>query len=154
MSSENQIFRYKFSEEFIDQLLPFAKIYQYSDRITYKEEWKRWLENNDTFINQECNRLEKLGYKGNIIDKMYKSGRYYFRNKTQHTIKKRRQYVSLAGEIIINMDTHINNNHNIKPSISYIHFCEDYSFQLNRENTRLLSEGLNTQYIKDKFKDI
>ena len=91
MSTESQIFRFKFSDEFIGQLTPFAKLHQHSDRNTYKEEWQRWVENNDEIILNETTRLTELGYNGNITDKMYKSGRYYFRNKKEQQPRKRRQ---------------------------------------------------------------
>ena len=152
MSTENQIFRFKFSDEFIDQLTPFAKLHQHSDRNTYKEEWRRWVENNDEIISNETNRLTELGYNGNITDKMYKSGRYYFRNKKKQEPRKRRQYVSIDYEVIGNMDTHINSNIDTKPSVSYQNFCESYSTQLDEEMNRLLDEGLSKDTIKDKFK--
>ena len=152
MSTESQIFRFKFSDEFIGQLTPFAKLHQHSDRNTYKEEWKRWVENNDEIILNEINRLTELGYNGNITDKMYKSGRYYFRNKKEQQPRKRRQYVSIEHEVIEIMDTHINSNLDTKPSVSYGHFSESYSTQLDEEMTRLLDEGLTRDTIKDKFK--
>tara|TARA_R110002074_G_scaffold5042_1_gene24814 strand:+ start:77 stop:550 length:474 start_codon:yes stop_codon:yes gene_type:complete len=144
MSTESQIFRFKFSDEFIGQLTPFAKLFQHSDRNTYKEEWNRWVENNDEIILNETYRLTELGYNGNITDKMYKSGRYYFRNKKEQEPRKRRQYVSIDHELIENMDTHINSNLDTKPSVSYGIFCESYSSQLD--------EGLSKDTIKDKFK--
>ena len=152
MSTESQIFRFKFSDEFIGQLTPFAKLHQHSDRNTYKEEWKRWVENNDEIILNETNRLTELGYNGDITDKMYKSGRYYFRNKKEQQPRKRRQYVSIEHEVIEIMDTHINSNLDTKPSVSYGHFSESYSTQLDEEMTRLLDEGLTRDTIKDKFK--
>lgn len=152
MSTESQIFRFKFSDEFIGQLTPFAKLHQHSDRNTYKEEWKRWVENNDEIILNETNRLTELGYNGDITDKMYKSGRYYFRNKKEQQPRKRRQYVSIEHEVIEIMDTYINSNLDTKPSVSYGHFCESYSTQLDEEMTRLLDEGLTRDTIKDKFK--
>ena len=152
MSTESQIFRFKFSDEFIGQLTPFAKLFQHSDRNTYKEEWNRWVENNDEIILNETYRLTELGYNGNITDKMYKSGRYYFRNKKEQKPRKRRQYVSIDHELIENMDTHINSNLDTKPSVSYGIFCESYSSQLDEEMTRLLDEGLSKDTIKDKFK--
>ena len=88
----------------------------------------------------------------NITDKMYKSGRYYFRNKKEQQPRKRRQYVSIEHEVIEIMDTHINSNLDTKPSVSYGHFSESYSTQLDEEMTRLLDEGLTRDTIKDKFK--
>ena len=47
------IFRFKFTPEFTSQLLSFAKLHQYHDRVTYKEEWTRWIQNNDALIDDE-----------------------------------------------------------------------------------------------------
>ena len=109
-NTNTPIFRFKFSNEFIEQLTPFAKLHQYSDRDVYKEEWARWVANNDELICNEGLRLKNIGYDGNIHHKMYKSGRYYFRNKTEKQIKTRRQYISLEHEIITTMDEHISIN--------------------------------------------
>ena len=78
----NTIYRYKFDELFLEDLISFAKIHQFDDRKTFKEEWKLWCESNEEFIEREENRLVSLGYKGDCKDKMFKSSRYYFRKKS------------------------------------------------------------------------
>jgi hypothetical protein len=155
MTTQTDIFRFKFTQEFIDQLTPFAKLYQYSDRITYKEQWDRWIENNDEMISRETNRLNEIGYTGNITDKMYKSGRYYFRNKKQHEPKQRRKYISIDQDLIEHINNHIQNCSENKPSKSYEQFCHIYSNQLQEEMNRLLQDkhlNLNKDMIRDKFK--
>ena len=77
IDTSNTIFRFKFTPEFTSELLSFAKLHQYDDRVTYKENWSRWVQLNDDSIDAECCRMKALGYEGNVIDKMYKSGRYY-----------------------------------------------------------------------------
>jgi hypothetical protein len=72
------IFRYKFTQEFMDQLYQFSKIHQYDDRKSFKEAWLQWVIDNEELVGSEVTRLADLGYKGDIIDKMFKSGRYYF----------------------------------------------------------------------------
>ena len=52
-TSDSTIFRFKFTPEFTSQLLSFAKMHQYHDRVTYKEEWTRWIQNNDALIDDE-----------------------------------------------------------------------------------------------------
>lgn len=156
MNTENVIFRFKFSDEFANQLYPFAKLHQYDDRHTYKEEWTRWLTNNDELIDTEIRRLKGLGYDGDIISKMYKSGRYYFRNKTtSNDAKVRRKYISLEHDVIEAMDEHINTNYYLpcfKPSIAYEQFCMEYENLVNVETERLLQEELVAEDIYSKLK--
>ena len=70
------IFRYKFTEEFMGELYKFSKIHQYDERNDFKEAWNLWKQDNDEIIDEETNRLKRLGYNGDVIDKMFKSGRY------------------------------------------------------------------------------
>ena len=163
MASDNTnttapIFRFKFSNEFIEQLTPFAKLHQYSDRHVYKEEWGRWVANNDELICNEGVRLKNIGYDGNIHDKMYKSGRYYFRNKTDKEVRTRRKYISLEHEVITTMDKHISthfHNSTFKPSTAYEQFCNDSSGLLTDESNRLkeeLQDEIHKEDIWSKFK--
>jgi hypothetical protein len=77
-------FRFEFSKSFIDELSRFSKVHQFDERRTYKEAWQKWKSNPeiDNIITFEVRRLEESGYVGDIEDKMFKSGRYYFRKKT------------------------------------------------------------------------
>lgn len=153
ISSKSIIFRFKLNDNLVEQINLFAKLYQYSDRITYKEEWKRWIENNNETISRETNRLVELGYTGNISNKMYKSGRYYFRNKKENTPIKRRQYISIDKTLIQTMDNYITEcSRDIKPSVSYLAFCESGSLIVEQEMSRLLENGLSKDIIKDKIK--
>ena len=158
MTTENLIFRFKFSSDFTDRLTPFAKLHQYDDRHTYKEAWTQWLVINDELVDMEVRRLKGLGYDGNIVDKMYKSGRYYFRNKPTNAnteAKPRRVYVSLEHDVIDAMDIHISVNYYLpcfKPSIAYDQFCMEHSTLINDEITRLLQEDLTKEDVCAKLK--
>lgn len=158
MATENLIFRFKFSSDFTDRLTPFAKLHQYDDRHTYKEAWTQWLVINDELVDTEVRRLKGLGYDGNIVDKMYKSGRYYFRNKPTNAnteAKPRRVYVSLEHDVIDAMDIHISVNYYLpcfKPSIAYDQFCMEHTKLINDEITRLLQEDLTKEDVCAKLK--
>ena len=152
MTTENPIYRFKFSDEFITELISFSKLYQYFDRPSYKEQWTRWVNNNNEIISQESDRLTTNGYKGNILDKMYKSGRYYFRNKQDQEPKKRSPYISLDRELIQSMDNHISTVIGVQPSLSYKDFCESNKNSMNKEMARLILADLNKDFIKAKFK--
>ena len=80
-------FRFEFSKPFIQELSRFSKVHQYDERHTYKKEWAAWKSDQAIaeIMEMEKRRLEENGYTGNIEDKMFKSGRYYFRKKTAAT---------------------------------------------------------------------
>lgn len=80
-------YRHEFGKEFMADLSLFAKVHQFDDRHTYKSEWAKWTQqyNIAQAMEMEKRRLEENGYKGDIDDKMFKAGRYYFRKKTAAT---------------------------------------------------------------------
>jgi hypothetical protein len=82
-----QTYRHEFSKEFMAELSRFSKVHQYDDRHTYKSEWQKWSNQEDIAqsIEVEKRRLQEKGYNGDIDDKMFKAGRYYFRKKTLTT---------------------------------------------------------------------
>jgi hypothetical protein len=88
-SDNNNIktYRFEFSKSFINELSRFSKVHQYDERHTYKKEWSTWKSDSGIaeIMEMEKRRLEENGYIGNIEDKMFKSGRYYFRKKTTAT---------------------------------------------------------------------
>jgi len=140
------IYRYKLSPFILQSLLEFSKLHQFEDRIQFKENWMLWLKENEEIIEIEQNRLNKLNYNGNLINKMFKSARYYLRKKS--TQKKepqiRKNYICLSKDILDKMDGYLNNNIHLKPKDGFIEFC-----QLNKE---LLKESISNLYnsgIKD-----
>ena len=80
------ILRFKFSEDIMTLIAYFAKLHQFEDRHIYKANWLRWLEENHDILQVEIAQLEAKGYTGDIVDKMYKAGRYYFRKKVEDTV--------------------------------------------------------------------
>ena len=104
-----QIYRFKFSTEFVVELTRFSKLHQHDKRKDYKEAWTLWSKTNDTIIQNECNRLNMLGYYGNIQDKMYKSSRYYFRKNP-----RRRMNLESGGSIF-----HVNKTYSFQWTIIF-----------------------------------
>ena len=161
-----KIFRYKLTDEIMALITQFAKIHQFDDRHTYKEAWTHWLEIHRDFTEREVNRLHQLGYKGDVEDKMFKAGRYYFREKVQvavaaavpvsaATAKKNttRDYIVMAPEVIQAMDAHlavIIKNKDFKPAAAYTQFCEQHIELLRIEIRRLLGEN-KTKENADKM---
>ena len=146
------IFRYKFSEAFAEELYIFAKVHQYNDRKVFKENWEIWIEENAKLLDDEIIRLKSLNYEGDIMEKMFKSARYYFRNKSMNKSdpKDRGEYITLLKEFLALMDEDIMQNilnADFTPQNSFEEFCKK-----NKENeifTRQFKILYEMQEIKD-----
>ena len=79
--TSTKIFRFKLNDDLSAIITQFAKIHLYDDRHTYKDAWQNWLVENRDSVDREVVRLQQLDYKGDVVDKMFKTGRYYFRGK-------------------------------------------------------------------------
>jgi hypothetical protein len=159
ISLNANIYRYKFTQEFMDELHKFSKIHQYDDRKSFKEAWDNWLEENGDLVQDEIERLENLNYEGDILDKMFKSARYYFKKKgtTKPEPKSRRQYLSVQKDLLDAMDEHILKNKSepdYKPSDGFSDFCNTHLDLLKEEVVRLVIEHQinDVNVIKDKIK--
>ena len=156
-----QIFRYKLSDNIMTLITQFAKTHQYDDRHSYKDAWlNQWLNDYGELVEREISRLQQLGYKGDVIDKMFKAGRYYFREKESLEKKKNksisadgddeereekspRTYCVMKPDVIKVMDNHllsIMREPNFKPANGYKQFCEQYMELLWKEIARLIQE--------------
>ena len=175
--TQTPVFRFKLSIEMVDAILHFSKTHQHDDREGYKEAWTLWKRDEIVAIlfNNEFERLKMAGYKGNvesIEDKIFKSGRYYFRNKSliKAPEKKRSKYIPTSKELILVMDNHIKTHyyneyssqgektqsrecrHEIKtytkPSELFIHFYNSHIEMITNEIRRIynveLAESQNT----------
>jgi len=158
VSDDINIFRYKFTDDFTKPLYQFSKIHQYDHRKDFKEAWNIWIEENDDLVNKEVKRLTELDYKGDVLDKMFKSARYYFRKKSteKKDPKKRRVYVGIQSDLLSAMDSHIisnKKNENYKPSNGFDDFCKQYIELLKIEVTNLCKSGIkDSEEIKNKIK--
>jgi len=154
----NVIYRYKFTENFMEELYEFSKIHQYDARKDFKEAWKIWIEENENIINTETIRLNNLGYNGNVINKMFKSARYYFRNKSsdKKEPKQRRPYISVTRELLNAMDEHIENNRyneDYQPKTGFILFCKMNETILKETLANVIEQGItDSELIQDKIK--
>ena len=152
------IYRYKFTDEFTNELYKFSKIHQYDHRKDFKEAWSKWVEEQDDIVNTEIRRLSNLGYDGDIQDKMFKSARYYFRKKSteKKAPVKRREYKGLNKDLLAAMDNHLKTNINeakFKPSNGFDDFCKENMDLLQEEVTQLCKCGFtDSTEIKNKIK--
>jgi hypothetical protein len=154
----NLIYRFKFTEEFMEVLYEFSKIHQYDERKDFKEAWKIWVEETETIINQETLRLNDLGYKGDILDKMFKSARYYFRKKSSEKKQptQRRPYISVTRELLDAMDNHIKKNifdKDYQPKTGFISFCRTNEIVLKETLVKIFEQGVtDSEIIQEKIK--
>lgn len=169
MSQSNKIFRYKLSDSILEHITEFARIHQYDDRHAYKAAWSEWLNKYADITEREVARLVELNYKGDVLDKMFKAGRYYFRDKVITTnqeseediIKEKkkntRSYIVMEKNVIQAMDlqlTTIINTPNFKPANGFTLFCQQHTDLLRREITRLTDEQeeVDTEMLANKIK--
>jgi hypothetical protein len=131
-----QTLRHDFGEKFMEELKHFAVVHKFDDRKVFKEAWNVWA-NQDSIkmqIDEEVERLQNAGYKGDVIDKMFKSARYYFRKKQEKTEQEkkegaaRKQYVSLCPRFLEQIDIFIVDLLKLEaysPASAYEEFCKD-----------------------------
>jgi hypothetical protein len=156
--SNINIYRFKFTQDFTNNLYIFSKIHQFDHRKDFKEAWQIWVEENDEIINEEVRRLTNLKYEGNILDKMFKSARYYFRKKSTEKKEpaKRRVYLGVQKNLLESMDSHIQSNINeedFKPSDGFESFCKENMDVVQQEVNILCKNGINNPTeIKNKIK--
>jgi hypothetical protein len=104
--------RYKFNSEIIYLLSEFAKMHQHEGSKDYKESWGKWISGPEINreLEEEKSRLIKQGIVGDVMDRLYKSSRYYYRkkiNKPEEAPKNRKKYEGLTKDILHKMDAHI-----------------------------------------------
>ena len=152
------IYRYKFTDDFTNEMYKFSKVHQYDHRKDFKEAWNVWVEENNGIVTDEIKRLTEIGYDGDILDKMFKSARYYFRKKSTEKSEPqtRRTYIGTQKELLDAMDEHIMINivkSDYKPSVAFNEFCQENIKLLQEEVTRLCKSGFTDKNeIKSKVK--
>ena len=80
-TQSKKTFRFEFSQDVIELIERFAIVHQYDERKSYKEHWNNWYTENKEAMEKEIERINAIGYVGDVKDKMFKAGRYYFRKK-------------------------------------------------------------------------
>ena len=164
-----QTFRFKFSQEFTEHMSYFAKIHQYDDRKVFKEAWLEWINQAEinALINDETKILTNQGYTGDIIDKMFKSTRYYYRTKKDNTepATQRKEYVGFSSNMLEIIDNHVKNQFlentkknnqnmiitNISPAHAYVDFCEKHQLEIGVESLCLRQTDSDID-LSHKFK--
>ena len=139
LAATNNIFRYKFSEQILQLIGGFSSTHKYDEPIQFREEWDLFVIENKDQLDRERRRLTSIGYNGNIDEKMYKSARYYFKNKStaQKEHKKRRKYVTIDKAFLADMDKHITEVafvEDLKPAHAYNNFISNDKYSNKMDN--------------------
>ena len=156
----SKTYRFKFSKGFLENLKEFTRIHKFDQPKAFKENFETWKEENDETVSREINYMRNMGYEGDVIEKMYKSARYYFKNKSNEKTKpkKRRQYIGIDIMLKDKMDEYIqekvDNKVDCKPATVYDEFIEniEHKVLLDTETARLKSFGMNDDDVVKKFK--
>tara|TARA_B100000029_G_scaffold406028_1_gene406569 strand:- start:285 stop:788 length:504 start_codon:yes stop_codon:yes gene_type:complete len=152
-----EIYRYKFSNTYSNEVQQtFINVHRFDKPDVFKTAWNAWIGKNNELVEREKRRLFNLGYKGDIADKMYKSVRYYYKNKStiKNEPKKRRTYIRLDKDTLAQMDEFIctRKNKNAKPSESFQMFLEKHKDLVEAIKTTFSEKGVEEDYIDLKIK--
>lgn len=138
-------YRFKFNKELLDSIREFSKLHSNDNCDDFLDAFHLWKRVNNEIISLEEKRILDLGFNGNIEEKIYKSARYYFKNKKNTTYKLNKQlktnYIPRNPVFFKMMETYINKNP-IKASLLYKEF-------INETDTHILSE-INTEIVRLK----
>tara|TARA_B100001094_G_scaffold127562_1_gene123526 strand:- start:8796 stop:9332 length:537 start_codon:yes stop_codon:yes gene_type:complete len=138
-------YRFKFNKELLDSIREFSKLHSNDNCDDFLDAFHLWKRVNNEIISLEEKRILDLGFNGNIEEKIYKSARYYFKNKKNTTYKLNKQlktnYIPRNPVFFKMMETYINKNP-IKASLLYKEF-------INETDTNILSE-INTEIVRLK----
>jgi len=169
-----RVLRHEFSNGMMQSVAAFSETHRYDDRKTYKTAWAEWLTrpNIAEMLIAEVTRLRDCGYKGDVADKLFKSGRYYFRGKTglkqpeqqpeqqqKQKQKKRDRYVTMSRELLNLMDDHIDrgmrSNEAYTPANGFDDFCISHGNNaiLQSEISRLSAELNVNEKLKKTYKN-
>ena len=168
---KNKIFRFEFSEDIMELIKRFSLVHQYDERKVYKERWNNWFQEHKEIMEREMHRMIDLGYEGDVHDKMFKAGRYYFRKKNikkdkedkedkegrdantmdlkkkndEKTPQKKRNYISMLQTTLDAMDKHLKEqletNDNFSPASGFNNFCANFITIIRTEVNRMVTEN-------------
>jgi len=171
ISHKNKIFRFEFSEDIMELIKRFSLVHQYDERKVYKERWNNWFQEHKEIMEREMRRMTDLGYEGDVHDKMFKAGRYYFRKKNikkdkedkedkegrdantmdlkkkndEKTPQKKRNYISMLQTTLDAMDKHLKEqletNDNFSPASGFNNFCANFTTIIRTEVNRMVTEN-------------
>lgn len=150
------LYRFKLTNETKELIERFSILHKEATRNDFNHSWNEFLDTNNKILQNENNKLMKEGFKGNFNEKIYKSARYYFRNKKENNnVQQRRPYISLDKSFITIINNFINDKRKqnvFKPSEGYEEFYNKYKDIINKEIDNLLNKNLTKKDAENKFK--
>ena len=86
LRNNSTIYRYKFTEDFMNELFNFSKIHQYDDRKDFKEAWELWLVDNEDILSEAVLKIMEQNVDDDElirdkIKKTYKNRYFILTNK-------------------------------------------------------------------------
>lgn len=109
-----RVYRHAIGPNILEKLRPFAQLHSSLSSKEFKTKWEVWCTTNELLIASESRRLVSLDYSGDIISKLYRAARYYFKTKPPTLTPQRKSnstpYLSLSPVLLRSMDTHIRAN--------------------------------------------
>lgn len=155
----SKTYRYKLDPIILENIQKFAEKHRYDDSHDFSYSYERWLKDNKGLVDREERRLTAEGCDKNIRTKIYKSARYYFKNKTNEEKEpmQRREYVGSSKEFREAIDAHISkiaNNLNLKPANAFSNFIDHVEYQKIITDTveDFRGYGFSTDIIDKKIK--
>jgi len=148
----------KYNYQLSDDIINFIKadfIEKNNFDNNFDKLWNKWIltEGIDRIFKLENERLNIIGWEGDIYIKVYKSIKYYQMKKSEKkcTKKKRRDYIHISGNMKKKMYEFIDNTKIKKPSNAYSEFLNTYKSTYDNE-TKQLKEHLPEKEIATKIK--
>jgi len=154
-------YRFKFNKDFLNTIREFSKIHSQDCGEDFLEAFQVWKRFNYEAIHKEEKRIVDLGFKGDIEEKIYKSARYYFKNKKSKPITEthtylKTNYIPRNKAFFSLLETYIKNNSSVKPSILYKRFINETDSEISsgilNELTRLKNYQLDQNDSNKKIK--
>ena len=111
-------FHFNSSDECAKLLSEFAKVHREDKNKIFKQAWQNWILLPDVspVLEKEAARLLESGYKGDPLEKMYSSARYYYRKKAlkedialteDRETTPRKPYELSDAQLLEQINTHI-----------------------------------------------
>ena len=93
----------------MEDLKEFTRIHKFDEAKVFEKKFDEWKEENSEIIAREIIICKNMGYEGDVISKIYKSARYYFKNKSNEKTKpeEERQYIGIDVTLKDKMDEFI-----------------------------------------------
>jgi hypothetical protein len=153
-------YRFKFNRDLLNSIKEFSKIHNEDNGDEFLEAFQDWKITNNQLIKKEEERIIDLGFKGNIEEKIYRSARYYFKNKKNNICKLKQKtiktnYIPRNNKFFTIMIEYIQQNP-IKASLLFKKFInetdETISIEIKKEFCRLRSFELTQEECLQKIK--